>query len=322
MSETIRDRLQECVGQLQEPFRASEIVGWFRRRYPDLKEQSLRAHIQGATSNVSLESRGQFANRRPLITRVSHGVYRRYDGRPDDYAETLRRSVAVAPLRDLDLDQAVARYLGARDANARYASFDYCFNHFQQHRSTAKSESDSVGMEASCLQLGFYLASWGMLRGSAELLQRSARHLIPLVSTIADAPKELWELDVDGYDADGLDLLLGAAADIRHALRPLQASDTLVTKVMLGVFGCVPAFDTYFKKGFGVSTFSSGSLRLVGDFYRANAEKIDGLRPPTLDFSSGRPTTRLYTRAKVVDMIFFIKGGYTMGAPPRHSQQG
>jgi hypothetical protein len=27
------------------------MVGWFRRHYPDVKEQSLRAHIQGATSN-------------------------------------------------------------------------------------------------------------------------------------------------------------------------------------------------------------------------------------------------------------------------------
>ena len=32
--------------------------------------------------------------------------------------------------------------------------------------------------------------------------------------------------------------------------------------MMLGVFGCVPAFDTYFRKGSGVSTFSKGSLRL------------------------------------------------------------
>ena len=58
------------------------------------------------------------------------------------------------------------------------------------------------------------------------------------------------------------------------------------------------------------TTFSRGSLRLVGDFYRANAAAIDALRRPTLDFATGQPTTRLYTRAKVVDMVFFIKGGY------------
>ena len=80
--DTIWDRLEECVQYLSEPFRASEIVGWFRRHYPDVKEQSLRAHIQGATSNASAESRGMFANRQPLITRIEHGLYRRFDGDP------------------------------------------------------------------------------------------------------------------------------------------------------------------------------------------------------------------------------------------------
>ncbi len=75
--ETIWTRLEECVQSLSEPFRASEIIGWFRRHYPDVKEQSLRAHIQGATSNASLASRGTFAGRAPLITRIDHGLYRR-----------------------------------------------------------------------------------------------------------------------------------------------------------------------------------------------------------------------------------------------------
>jgi len=313
MSETIWDRLQECVGQLSEPFRASDIVGWFRRRYPDIKEQSLRAHIQVATSNASVESRGAFANRSPLITRISHGLYRRYDGGARVQGEPLERArprEGTARLDDAEMDEAVRRYLGARDPSSRYTSFDYCFNHFQRHRAEVKVWGAPTGMEVSCLQLGFYLASWGMLRGSAELLQRSVRHLVPLVETIADMPSELWDLDLDSYDQVGIDLVYRTAGDIRDALRPLQASNILVTKVMLGVFGCVPAFDTYFKKGFGVSTFSRGSLEQVGDFYRENAARIDGLRQPTLDFTTGQPTTRLYTRAKVVDMVFFIKGGY------------
>jgi hypothetical protein len=314
MSETIWDRLQECVGQLSEPFQASEIVSWFRRHHPDVKEQSLRAHIQVATSNAAVESRGAFANRRPLITRISHGVYRRYDGGGQGLEHALperpRQPVLPTHQHDMEMDEAVGRYLSARDPSARYTSFDYCFNHFQQYRAEVKAWGAPTGMEVSCLQLGFYLASWGMLRGSAELLQRSARHLVPLVHAIADVPESVWDLDLDRYDADGIDLVYRTAVDVRDALRPLQASDTLVTKVMLGVFGCVPAFDTYFKKGFGVSTFGKGSLRLVGEFYRANAAQIDRLRQPTLDFTTGRPTTRLYTQAKVVDMIFFIKGGY------------
>lgn len=88
---SIWDRLVECVHALDEPFRASEIVGWFRRHYPDVKEQSLRAHIQGATSNASLASRGPFGGRSPLITRIDHGVYRRATSA--DHATTQERTV-------------------------------------------------------------------------------------------------------------------------------------------------------------------------------------------------------------------------------------
>ncbi|WP_176929451.1 DUF7669 domain-containing protein [Lentzea albidocapillata] len=313
VADTIWDRLEECVQDLSEPFRASEMVGWFRRHYPDVKEQSLRAHIQIATSNASPASRGMFVNRRPLITRIEHGLYRRFDGDPGPMQPnqiTTRDTAMTQRALDVDIEAAVGRYLHDRDRSARYTSFDYCFNHFQQHRTGVAAWGEPTGMEVSCLQLGFYLASWGMLRGSSGLLQRSARHLVPLIETLADAPAEVWDLDLDGYDREGIDLVLRTALDVRRALRPVEASDTLVTKVMLGVFGCVPAFDTYFMKGFGVSTFSKGSLRRVGEFYRATASIIDRQRQPTLDFTTGQPTTRLYTRAKVVDMIFFIEGGY------------
>ena len=59
--------------------------------------------------------------------------------------------------------------------NERSASFDYCFNYFQSFR-----EEDKIGelaepshMEVSTLQLAFFLASWGMLRGSSFLLERA-----------------------------------------------------------------------------------------------------------------------------------------------------
>jgi hypothetical protein len=77
---TIWELLQECVRSLSEPFRASEIIGWFRRHHPEVNEASIRTHIQGATSNVSLESRGAFARRTPLRTRMDHGLYARYRG--------------------------------------------------------------------------------------------------------------------------------------------------------------------------------------------------------------------------------------------------
>ena len=288
MAETIWDRLEECVQYLSEPFRASEIVGWFGRHYPDVKEQSLRPHIQGATSNATAESRGMFANRKPLITRIEHGLYRRFDGDPapvQPQVDPRHHRAMKQRSQEVDIEAAVGRYLRDREPSARYASFDYCFNHFQQHRTAVAAWGEPIGMEASCLHLGFYLASWGMLRGSSDLLQRSARHLVPLIETIAEVPPAVWDLDLDGYDAEGVDLVYRTALDVRRAFRPVEASDILVTKVMLGVFGCVPAFDTYFKKGFGLSTFCRGRYVWWGS-------SIERMRRSLIDCASPRSNSR------------------------------
>jgi hypothetical protein len=81
--QTIWDMLAECVHLLDQPFRASEIVGWFRRHHPEVNESSLRVHIQSATSNVDPKSKAVgLARRTPLLTRIDHGVYVRYAVRP------------------------------------------------------------------------------------------------------------------------------------------------------------------------------------------------------------------------------------------------
>jgi hypothetical protein len=49
-------------------------------------------------------------------------------------------------------------------------------------------------------------------------------------------------------------------------------------------------------------------MKQIGRFYRQNAALIDRYRVPTLDFGTGQPTTRCYSRAKVVDMAFFMEG--------------
>jgi hypothetical protein len=45
--------------------------------------------------------------------------------------------------------------------------------------------ADEAHMQLSCLHLSFYLASWGMFRGSSFLLEKSAKFFEPLVRTIS-----------------------------------------------------------------------------------------------------------------------------------------
>jgi hypothetical protein len=210
----------------------------------------------------------------------------------------------------MDIEANLRTYLGQRTPTARYTSFDYCYNHFQLHRERGALHELVVGpnLQLSCLHLAFYLASWGMLRASSALLQRSVKHYVPVIQVIASSPAEIWNVDTHCYTDANCALVLETAQQIRGAL-PDGASDILVTKVMLGVFGCVPAFDTYFKKGFGAWTFGKTALVRVGKFYTDNSDVIERHRVQTLEFDSGMETTRKYTRAKVIDMIFFVEGG-------------
>ena len=52
------------------------------------------------------------------------------------------------------------------------------------------------------------------------------------------------------------------------------------------------------------------ALEAIGDFYRRNKDVIEKRRRkmPTIDFNTGQNTRLLYSRAKLIDMIFFTEG--------------
>jgi hypothetical protein len=80
---TVWSILEECVGQLDEPFRRSEIVGWFRRHHPDVNESTLAAHVQAATANATNRAQNNpLGARPPLLRRVDHGLYVRAGREP------------------------------------------------------------------------------------------------------------------------------------------------------------------------------------------------------------------------------------------------
>lgn len=208
----------------------------------------------------------------------------------------------------VDIDANLETFLDRRAPRARYASFDYCFNYFQEARESGETAqlADEDRLLLSCLQLGFFLASWGMMRRGSGLMQRSVRELVPVVELIAAEPPSTWNLDAHSY-IDQADEVLAVGRRVRKTFT-VPASDILVTKTMLGVFGCVPAFDRYFRGGFGCHTFCRDALLRIGMFYKDNEAKIDARRIFTLDFTTGLDTARTYSKAKVIDMIFFQEG--------------
>ena len=218
----------------------------------------------------------------------------------------------------MDIHTNIARYLGGNSTNegllptGRYASFDYCYNYFQSFREKS-SQAELLHpkyIQESCLQIGFYLASWGMFRGRSFLLQKSLKYYEPLINEIANAPAEMWDIDVDSYTDENIELLLECDVLINKGLgQGLTITNTLSTKVMLGVFGNIPAFDRYFRSGLGVNSLSKSTLRIIAAFYTKHKAAIDTYKIATIDYHTGEKTHRYYPKAKIVDMIGFIQGG-------------
>lgn len=73
----------------------------------------------------------------------------------------------------VDIQNHLDNFSQTHTPNSRFTSFDYCYNYFQDARDQGRASdlANEDHLMDSCLQLGFYLASWGMMRGSGQLIQ-------------------------------------------------------------------------------------------------------------------------------------------------------
>jgi len=143
------------------------------------------------------------------------------------------------------------------------------------------------------------------------------RHFVPLVDLIASGEiDQLWEIDCDNYNDQNIDSMLDAFYKIAAVVADEnQQTLTLVTKIMLGVFGCCPAFDirvttalrVRYGRECGFRRFNKKSLSLVANCYKETKSTVNryAKRTRTIDFVTGKRTETKYTKAKVLDMILF-----------------
>lgn len=203
----------------------------------------------------------------------------------------------------------------AADLHHRYYSFDFCYAHFRQSRALPPEQRD---IEKSCQVLWSYLASWGMLRGSSFLLQKNPAYLKELVEWIYAQPENTWEIDVEHYDTKAnviLDLYNQAKDKILKGEE--HQAVTLVTKILLGVFAIMPAYDRFFKETFseiagnkcGFTTPNKTSLDIIYQFYLKNQQEINQLsKALNVCNFNGLPTGYHYSQAKIIDMYGFQTG--------------
>lgn len=149
--------------------------------------------------------------------------------------------------------------------NTRYKSWEWCHKAFLESKEEyrgANEERKNKIVEYLSLHLAFYLASWGMYRGSSYLLQRDYKaHKNAVRFILEDRYDLLWDyVPTQENIDDAADLIFDRNNGIYYRIKNSysnyegnddDASDTLTTKILMGTFGCVPAFDRFLKKGIG-----------------------------------------------------------------------
>jgi hypothetical protein len=211
-----------------------------------------------------------------------------------------------------DILSTIKRYSNGilNDEFHRYKSWEVCNDAFNVNPQT----------DAHTLHLAFYLASWGMYRGSSGLLQKN--HLIheETVRQVLDNTQHLncnFKKEISREQITEIlhfkELLSGMYSKINYtrgsaAEKPITPTDTLISKIMLGTLACVPAYDRYFIDGLraiGLKNFTFGgnSLKELFDFVEANKKEIEECQQYMLT-----NTKKHYSIMKIVDMYFWQIG--------------
>lgn len=169
------------------------------------------------------------------------------DEEVEDFSRSLRRLLDKSPNRQ------PIRILS--NPLSRLHSWDQCYCFFQKNWNTLckSSENDEI-FDQGCLQLAFYLASFGMYRGKSSLLQCSneifRRPLFQIFSYINSSSLNLDEILVSSRAILEIDrrFTVNLTAALRKAALTPRITCLLRQKFLLGIFGACPAFDVNAKK--------------------------------------------------------------------------
>lgn len=238
-------------------------------------------------------------------------------------AEVLKKREEIVHSNDrhpaIDVDYAISkaeRFYSdlENDENCRYLSWEHCYAHFAK---THSSRLDDDLLDTLCLHLSFYLASWGMYRGSSFLLQKDYRvHKDAIRILLEREYDSLWGAPCEALSQNkNLDRLFSLANRIKMIYVQKRqnidgrssVSDILITKILMGTLGCVPAYDQYFvasirKYDVASGTFNKESIPNLVSFYQENLDKFEQCRTKI----SKRGLK--YPPMKILDMCFWQIG--------------
>jgi len=205
-----------------------------------------------------------------------------------------------------------------KDPYGRYRSWEHCYTAFNVARLNRTNKIDN---DILALHLAFYLASWGMYRGSSFLLQKDYKIHIKAVEIIL-RPKynSLLGIKCKDYieDPANLELLFELSNKLKEYYNQVRLtvkrsvkqdmSNVLITKILMGTLGCVCAYDRYFVSGIkalhiSTANYNDKSVKKIAEFYLDNENDFNKLLEE-INAKSGLK----YPQMKLLDMCFWQFG--------------
>lgn len=215
------------------------------------------------------------------------------------------------------MDEYVKRYLNfAGTENPKYSgSIQYDISWVEFSKKTILSDLASAeNIRETALYLSNYLACWGMYRGSSKIKDTNTYFLEDLVKLLLSRQEGLLipilgkELgDFEDSDKPTIKKILDG---MREYLREEGVSPTctLLSKILLLLWGQIPAYDRYFKIGLPLldeenicKTLNANSIIQVSNWFQRqqfNSYYTNSLAGGTIELPKG----------KVADMAIFQLG--------------
>lgn len=207
--------------------------------------------------------------------------------------------------------------------HGRHRSWEYCYDFFDAFLDEAELSSEMA--ELATLHLSFFLASWGMYRGSAFVLKTTYKFHEGAIAVVrryaslrgvslkeaADRVEEIKDLcrDLKSYYLNAYKQFHNNTGKTLPSVDKAAPNfDLLACKVILGTLCCAPAFDIY---------FCIGLKACVGDIPYSLEKRIDtvfawistvNVQDELSGCNAYTISEQRYPDIKLIDMYFWQRG--------------
>ena len=224
-----------------------------------------------------------------------------------------------------------------KNENDRFESWEHCYLIFKKafkKKSISEKEKDFLS-----LHLAFYLASWGMYRGSSFILQKDYKVFYPIIDLLFAEKNNFNENKVEKLllfgDNDSIKSYISEYFTLDNKMNKIlnnirltvnqkvasEISFTLKTKIILGTYGSIPAYDRFFQDGLRyyknsdlIISYSKNGIFKIFMFAKNNLKPLKNIQNKIniIQKEKNRLNKINYPIMKVIDMYFW-KIGFDLG---------